>query len=140
MGWKEKLGFGDREDIVHLGYVSEADLAVFYSGALAFVYVSHYEGFGLPLLEAMRCETPVIYGDNSSMKELIAQCGYPANAGSVEDIAAGMNAFYSDEELNKEMAEKGYYRALEFSWDKAALETMEYYLKLLHHLQNQNDD
>jgi glycosyltransferase involved in cell wall biosynthesis len=61
--------------VVLTGFVADRDLAAIYSGALAFLYLSHYEGFGLPPLEAMHCGTPVIVGDNSAMPEVVGDAG-----------------------------------------------------------------
>lgn len=130
LGWKEKLGFNNRKDIVHLGYVGEGELPALYSGALGFAYVSKYEGFGLPLLEAMRCQVPVIYGANSSMKEIVGPHGLGVDAESTLEISNAFGIIFEDEVKRTELIKKGYCRALEFSWDQAAMSTMELYTKL----------
>jgi glycosyltransferase involved in cell wall biosynthesis len=134
-GWKmgelldEKHPFAT--NIHFTGFVEETDLPVLYSKAVALCYVAHYEGFGLPLLEAMQCGTPVIYGNNSAMPEVVADGGLPAHAGNVEEIAAQMEAILKDENLRMGLAEKALHQAGRFSWLKTGFETMQLYEKII---------
>ncbi len=129
-GWKEKLNIS-HPDILAIGYVPDEDLSALLTGAVGFCYVSRYEGFGLPLLEAMRCMTPVIYGNNSSMKEMVGDKGLPADPDDLEQIAIQMSLLAFDEKLRKDFSEKGFKRAIELSWEKTALETLSLYEQLI---------
>lgn len=131
-GWKEKPEFLDHPDVMALGYVKDEDLSALFTAALGFCYVSHYEGFGLPLLEAMRCAAPVIYGYNSSMIEIVGDCGLAAKPDDAEDIAAKMEMLLTDAALCQTLKQNGYRRALEFSWEKAARETFDLYQSLIY--------
>ncbi len=107
-----------------LGFVPDEDLPALYSGAGAFVYPSLYEGFGLPILEAMASGCPVVTSNVSSMPEVAGKAAVLVNPEKVEDIARGIEeALESREELIK----KGRARAQEFSWEKTALQTLKVY-------------
>lgn len=110
--------------LYYLGYVPDEHLGTLFSNALALVYVSHYEGFGLPLLEAMACGTTVIYGNNSSMPEVVKNGGLAADANDSEDIEKQMQLLLDDENLLKEKQNLAFKRANQFSWLKAAWETL----------------
>jgi glycosyltransferase involved in cell wall biosynthesis len=113
---------------IHLiGHVDEGDLAALYSGATAFCYVSHYEGFGLPLLEAMSCAVPSVYGDVSSMPEIVADAGLPAPPGDVPQIRRQLRRLLEDEKLRSSLARRAVFRSLDFHWQKAAEETFACY-------------
>lgn len=115
--------------ILFTGFVADEDLPNLYSGALALSYVSYYEGFGLPPLEAMSCRTPVIYGNNSSMIEVVGSTGYKANPADVDSIMTQMESVYFDQELRNEKAALSLQRAFTFSWRKTVMETLELYRK-----------
>jgi glycosyltransferase involved in cell wall biosynthesis len=132
-GWKYEELFNqpiDTDRIIFTGYVDDDDIAVVYSGSLAFLYVSYYEGFGLPILEAMSCGVPVIYGDNSSMPEIAGEGGIPVDPDDVEGIKRQIERIVKDEALRKEMHEKALEQAMKFSWAKAARETLDLYRKI----------
>lgn len=122
----------DRDDIIFTGFIEDNDLFVLYSEALALCYVSHYEGFGLPPMEAMSCKTPVIYGDNSSMTEIIAGNGLPANSHDAGDIKKQMSRIFFDKKLRLTLAKKGFHRSLQFTWKRSVLNTLEAYKKIIH--------
>jgi glycosyltransferase involved in cell wall biosynthesis len=84
------------------------------------VYPSFFEGFGLPILEAMQSATPVICSNTSSMPETAADTALLADPNSPEAIAEQMLAIYKDESLRDELVQKGKIRAAEFSWDTTA--------------------
>ena len=109
------------------GYVSDEDLAPLYSGALAFVYPSLYEGFGLPPLEAMKSGTPVIASDNSSLPEVMGDAGIMAPADDRDALCQAMLELYRKPALAAELSRKGIERAKEFSWKKCADETLAAY-------------
>lgn len=138
-----KYGWGDQDVISEirnqkldtrvklLGYVESEDLAGLYSGATAFVYPSLYEGFGLPILEAMSCGCPVITSDTGSMKELASGFGILIDPESIDSIGNGMLKLIKDSNLREQYKTKGLLRVRDFSWDKTALQTIECYRSLL---------
>ena len=120
-----------RDDIVFAGYVGDADKYTLYSNALAYCLPSLYEGFGLPILEAMKCGAPVITSDFSSTSEVAGGAGILVNPLDVDDISAAMKQVYSDEAFRNSLIEKGYAREKEFSWVKAAEMTLKIYKEIL---------
>lgn len=122
---------GRRSDVVFTGYVSDDDTCTLYSNALAYCLPSLYEGFGLPILEAMKCGCPVITSDFSSTSEVAGEAGLLVNPLSVDDIAAAMKRIYTDKSFRTSLIEKGYEREREFSWEKAASETLKIYQEVL---------
>lgn len=136
IGWKmEGLMHGIIERnaarIIFTGFVDDNDLPKLYSKARALTYVSYYEGFGLPPLEAMSCGTPVIYGNNSSQIEIVGDAGLPADPDSITEIKEQMVKLYKDEQLFQDMKRRALERAALFSWDKCAEETISYYESIL---------
>ena len=120
-----------RDDIIFAGYVKDDDAYTLYSNALAFCLPSLYEGFGLPILEAMKCGCPVITSDCSSTAEVAGSAGVLVDPLNVTQIADAMKRIYSDESFRKELVEKGYAREKEFSWGTAAEKTLEIYREIL---------
>lgn len=122
-----------KDKIIFTGFVDDADLPTLYSGALAFIYTSLYEGFGLPPLEAMQSGTPTITSNTSSLPEVIGDAGIlidPTNDGA---LVQSMKDIYNSEFLRKELSEKGRERAAIFSWDSLAFDlitTWKNYLQL----------
>lgn len=117
------------EKVKILGYVEKEDLARLYSGARAFVYPSLYEGFGLPILEAMACGCPVITSNTGSMKEISGGAAKLCDPESTESIAESMLKIAKEEKSS--LRERSLKRAGEFSWDNTALQTLESYRSLL---------
>lgn len=120
-----------RDDIIFTGYVKDDDAYTLYSNALAFCLPSLYEGFGLPILEAMKCGCPVITSDFSSTAEVAGEAGVLVDPLNVTQIADAMKRIYTDEPFRKELVEKGYAREKEFSWAAAAEKTLEIYREIL---------
>ena len=121
----------DNPRIIFTGYVEDLDLKVLYSEAIALCYVSYYEGFGLPPLEAMSCRTPVIYGNNSSMKEVIGDAGLPADPNDVVSIKLQMHHIFFNPELRNELASRSHHRSFEFSARKSVYDTLSVYQKII---------
>jgi len=122
----------DNPKIIFTGYVTDEHLPIIYSEARALCYVSFYEGFGLPPLEAMSCRTPVIYGNNSSMKEVIGEAGLPADPNDLNSIKEQMYRIYYDPELRDLLAQRSHHRSFEFTWRKSAYETLRVYEKIVN--------
>ncbi len=119
------------EGRVHFpGFVDDADLPALYSAAEVFAYVSLYEGFGLPLLEAMACGTPVIGSNASSLPEVIGEAGLQVDPRDVDDIARALQQMIDQPELRERSIELGLERAKLFTWDKAARELLAIYEQL----------
>lgn len=118
---KEIDGLAQYKDkIIKAGYIDDEDLAPLYSGAEWFVYTSQYEGFGLPPLEAMACGCPVITSNNSSLPEVVGDAGQMIDWDSDEQHIAAYEKYYFDKKFKNEMAQKGYERSKQFSWQKCA--------------------
>lgn len=107
-----------KDRIIVTGFVEDKDLAAIYSAALAFVYPSLYEGFGLPPLEAMQCGTPVISSTRSSLPEVIGDAGILVDPTDEDAIADAMLQLYNDKKLRLALSEKSLEQAQKFSWDK----------------------
>ncbi len=113
--------------IIITGYLPDDDLAPLYSGALAFIYVSLYEGFGLPLLEAMQCGTPVITSNTSSLPEVVEDAGIMLDPNDVIGLCYAIFKLYCEPEYRENLANKSVQQAQKFSWDKYVQETIKIY-------------
>lgn len=117
-----ELGLTD--EVIFAGYVPEADLPALISGAVALVFPSFHEGFGLPALQAMACGTPVIASDVSSLPEVVGDAGLLLDPNDIGGWARGMAEVASDERLRQGMRERGIVRASALSWERCARETL----------------
>jgi glycosyltransferase involved in cell wall biosynthesis len=111
---------GVAERVVFAGSVPDNRMPSLYRGALALVFPSLYEGFGLPVLEAMSCGTPVITSNSSSLPEVAGGAGLLVNPESVEELASVIDHLLSDEALQEELRTKGLLRAKEYTWERTA--------------------
>ena len=109
-----------RSDIVFLGYVPEENLVRLQAAALATVNVSLSEGFGLPVLESMYCDTPVLCSNTSALPEVAGDAALLVQPESVRDIAEGLTKLYEDADLRATLIEKGRAQRRQFDWDRAA--------------------
>jgi glycosyltransferase involved in cell wall biosynthesis len=107
-----------------LGYITDDDLAALYSGALAYVQPSLYEGFGLTVLEAMACGVPVVASNTSSLPEVVGGAGLLVDPNDPHDIASAVGRLIDKPHLRAELSAAGRRRAAEFSWDHCARETL----------------
>ncbi|NJN99203.1 MAG: glycosyltransferase family 4 protein [Anaerolineales bacterium] len=114
-------------------YVPQSELPLWYNAASLFVYPSHFEGFGLPVLEAMACGTPVITSTVSSLPEVTGNTGAArlVNPADADALAAAMREVMADTDLRAAMSQQALIRANYFSWDKTAHETVEVYKKAI---------
>lgn len=118
---------GVRDAVVLTGYVPEKDLPALYSGALCFIYPSYFEGFGLPPLEAMKCGTPVIVGNRTSLPEVVGDAGLTVDPFDVNAIANAIKLLTKDSDLRRELRVKGLKRAAAFDWQETARKTLKVY-------------
>jgi glycosyltransferase involved in cell wall biosynthesis len=125
----EELEIGD--DILFPGYVAANDLPALYGAATAAVVPSVYEGFGLPVLEAMACGTPVISSDTSSLPELGGEAAYYFDPYDLEGMANAIREIWTDADLRADMSQRGLEQAASFSWERAADETLRVYERTL---------
>ena len=109
-----------RDDVVLLNYLEENQLVRITASAYAVVYPSLFEGFGVPVLEAMQCEVPVITSSGSAMQEIACDAALFADVENYNDIAEKMMRLYKDESLRNELIQKGKNIARQYSWDKTA--------------------
>jgi glycosyltransferase involved in cell wall biosynthesis len=112
-------------EVFFLGYTTDAMVYELYKNALACVFPSINEGFGMPIVEAMSLGTPVLTSNISSMAEVAGDAAVLVDPFSVEDITQGMEALWSDETLRQHLVEKSKARVALFSWPKAAREYIE---------------
>ena len=110
-----------------LGPVPDSDLPALYSGALLFVFPSLYEGFGLPVLEAMACGTPVACSNSSSLPEVAGDAALLVDPMNTEELVTAVRTALENESLRQDMTEKGLKRAQGFSWLQTAQRTLETY-------------
>jgi glycosyltransferase involved in cell wall biosynthesis len=112
------------------GYIDGHDLAAVYSLATMFAYPSLYEGFGLPVLEAMACGTPVLTSDVSSLPEVAGDAAVLVSPADVGSIAAGLRRLLDSSSLRDELSTRGIGRASRFSWQRCARQTLDVYRAL----------
>ena len=122
---------GLEDEIVFPGFVPDEDLPAIYSAADLFVFPSLYEGFGLPVLEALACGTPVIASNASSVPEVAGDSALLVDPSSVEALAHDMRAVLNSTELRQDLQARGPKQAAKFSWQRAARETLDVYSSLL---------
>ena len=116
-----------RKDILFVGYVPDADLPGLYSGATCFAYPSFFEGFGLPLLEAMQCGTPLIAGNRTSVPEVVGDAGLLVDPFDESAISAALRQIVQNDNVRVELRAKGLERAQGFSWKTTAELTLQAY-------------
>ena len=124
----KELGLEDR--VVITGYVEEEDLIAIYNLASIYCQPSFYEGFGLPVLEAMASSTPVVAAKTQALVEVASGAAYFVDPKSAEAIAGGLKQVFDKSELRNELRNKGLRKFKNFSWDKVADETVAIYKKV----------
>ena len=113
-----------KESVVITGFVDDKTLVSIYQNSLAFLYPSLYEGFGLPVLEAMACGTPVITSDCSSLIGIAKDCALCCNPYSIDEIAQAMNRISSDQSCREQLIATGLRNASAYTWEKTTRETI----------------
>lgn len=121
----EELGLARCVQFLH--QVSNEDLVLLYNAASLFAFPSLYEGFGLTLLEAMACGTPVVAANNSSIPEIVGDAALLIEAQDVKAIADAMTRVLTDDTVQTNLIKKGLERSANFSWEKCARQTIDAY-------------
>ena len=109
------------------GYVEDEDLPALYSAADVFVLPSFFEGFGLPVLEAMACGTPVVSSNAASLPEVAGDAAILIDPHNLEQLAQGICRVLQDSQLRAQLIQRGAEHVKEFSWEKMARETLAVY-------------
>ncbi len=117
-----ELGVAER--VIFTGYLPDEDVPALLSGALAFVFPSLYEGFGMPVLEAMACGAPVLAANTSSLPEVAGDAALLVDPADTAAIAAGLARLAAEPALRADLRARGIARAAEFSWERCARETL----------------
>lgn len=117
--------YKSNERIKFLGRVSDDDLIEYYRNAVAFVFPSFYEGFGIPVIEAQACGCPVISSDSSSLPEVLGKSALFCNPLDVNGFAEFMNMLYNNSDMRDNLISRGYENAKRFSWDDGARKIIE---------------
>jgi len=113
-------GSAHRHDIVFTGRLAQDELEQITASAFALAYVPYFEGFGIPLVEAMQCEVPILSSNTTCMPEIAGEAALYIDPYSVEDMSQGLLKLAGDEHLRTQLVEKGKLRKQHFSWDKSA--------------------
>ncbi len=119
------------KNIIRLGFVESNDLVSIYNIATVFVMPSLYEGFGLPILEAMSCGCPVVTTKEGSLKEVAGEAAYFVDGYNLEKIAKGIQEVFNDKNLQEELRQKGFENIKKYSWKETADKTIESYKKTI---------
>jgi glycosyltransferase involved in cell wall biosynthesis len=122
---------GGEGKIIRLGYIDDEDVNTLYSHSIFFTYLSKYEGFGMPPLEAMQAGTPVITSNNSSMPEVVGDAAIMIDCDSEEQCIKAFEDLYFNEGLRQRYIQKGIERGKIFTWEKTADKMMDIMLKSL---------
>jgi glycosyltransferase involved in cell wall biosynthesis len=126
----ERLGIGER--VTLLGFVTDDELEIFYRRALCLLYISLYEGFGLPLLEAMSRGLPIIASNRTSIPEVTGAAAVLVDPLDVHSVASALVSLANNPIHRAELANKGYQRAAQFSWHRASSTTIKLFEALVH--------
>lgn len=130
-----KIGYGstiDRENVINLGYVHDFEMPYLYSACDVFLHTSEYEGFGLPVLEAMACGCPVVCSNATSLPEVVENGGILVNTLDVTGYCNAIDTLLSDQNKHFEMKINGLIQSSKFTWKKTAEQTYEAYQKCLN--------
>lgn len=123
--------YGDDKDVIRLGFVEEGDLVSIYNLATLYCQPSYYEGFGLPILEAIACECPVVASRTQALVEIGEPACLFADAKDSDDFADNFTKLLENNELKSQLTERGKVLLKNYSWEKTARLTLEVYKKVL---------
>lgn len=127
--YKNSMAFKD--DVIFTGRLQDSELQKIYAAALALCFVPYFEGFGLPPIEAMQCDVPVICSNTTSMPEVVGNAALLVDPYNVKEIKNAMLTIYNRPLLRQELIEKGRARRKQFSWQKSAEQVWESLQKVL---------
>lgn len=132
-GWEKELSIpASLEDrIITTGFISDDDMIHILSGAEMLVFPSIYEGFGLPVIEAQRCEVPTIVSNCSSLPEITSQTSMYFDPYDIDDIGSKIVELYSKPELKESLVVQGLLNSKKFQWEETAFNTLELYKEVL---------
>lgn len=130
-GLTSHIELNDSKNIFHLMGLDIKELIQFYNKCKVFVFPSFFEGFGLPIIEAMQCGAPVITSTTSCLPEVAGDAAVLVDPNSVDELHTAMNNIITDEELHTRLKNSSIERAKDFSWTNAAKETVEVYNKYI---------
>lgn len=119
--------YGSSEQIKLLGFVPDKDLEKIMSLAAVLIFISYYEGFGLPILEAQSCELPVVTSKGSAMEEIAGDSAVLIDPDNPQEIANQINKLFTSQDLREKLIKKGLENVSKFSWKKTAQDTVEVY-------------
>jgi glycosyltransferase involved in cell wall biosynthesis len=119
-----------KQAVIFPGFVPDADLPAVYAGAQALAFPSEFEGFGLPVLEAMACGTPVVCSNTSSLPEVAGDAAFLVDPLDVGALTDGLAHVLQDETLREQMRDRGIAQSAQFSWTRAAEETLTVYRRV----------
>jgi glycosyltransferase involved in cell wall biosynthesis len=120
-----------KDEVIFHGHMSRQELSRLMGGAMCLVYVSYFEGFGIPIVEAMSCDVPVITSNVSSMPEVAGNAALLVDPSSTEDIARKMELIASNESLRKKLIESGRIQREKFSWQQTATKLWDCMMKVV---------
>ena len=136
LGWniptKERIEVPRRSLVQYLGYVPDHELPGLYAGAEALLFPAWYEGFGLPVLEAMNQGCPVISSDRTSLREVGGEAALYIDPANPRQIAANMLQLEVDTVQRKQLVQAGLAQAATFSWERTARNTLDFYSRVLN--------
>jgi glycosyltransferase involved in cell wall biosynthesis len=121
---------GLSEQVRFLGYRSEDDIAALYRGAIALVFPSLFEGFGMPVLEAMTCGCPVVCSNSSSLPEISGDAALLCDPRDAESLAELLRRVQGEKELRDDLRNRGFQRAAEYSWQKFTRQTVQIFRRV----------
>ena len=121
----------DKANIIFSGFIADEDLPYLYHQAALFAYVSHYEGFGIPLIESMACDTPLITSNSSSMKEIAVNAALLVDPNDPEDIAGAISTLLTDEIMQQSFKAQYPNKLSYYNWENCANSTVKAFEHLL---------
>lgn len=122
---------GENKNVFRLGFVPSEDLISLYNVATVFVMPSIYEGFGLPILEAMSCGCPVVASAGGSLSEIVGKAGKYIDPYNIDNIAQGISEVFNNSSLREDLSNKGVSQSKKFTWRKTADGTMDVYKRVI---------
>lgn len=128
--YRKVQDLGLEQDVVFTGYVVDEDLPTLYNQAQLFVTAACFEGFGIPVIEAMACGVPVVASKAAALQEVVADAGLLAAPLSIPELTEAMARALTDTTLRQDMIARGYVRAQQFTWERTARQTLAVYKQL----------